>query len=69
MKEVPEADGDISLILANDLDATAVEAIQRNISFNGLDASVLKVNHGDAKHVTSARLHHAGSQPGHGHAS
>ena len=43
-KEIP----DIKSIIANDLDANAVEAIKRNIEHNGLDTSKVIPNHSDA---------------------
>lgn len=39
---------DLSLVLANDVEAAAVESIKRNIDFNGLDPELVQVKHADA---------------------
>lgn len=46
-QEIPNVDS----ILVNDLDPAAVESIQRNIRFNGLDPTKLIANEGDASMV------------------
>jgi tRNA(guanine-26,N2-N2) methyltransferase len=38
----------LSLVLANDIEAPAVESIRRNVAFNGLDPSLVQVRHADA---------------------
>ncbi|CAG8441933.1 5359_t:CDS:10 [Acaulospora morrowiae] len=43
-KEIPN----IKFIMANDLDSDAVESMNRNIKYNGLDKDLLRVNQDDA---------------------
>lgn len=43
-KEIPN----LKQVIANDLEAEAVESIRRNVKYNGLSEELVKPNQGDA---------------------